>query len=117
MGTECNTDRGEDIQRLTCKFATGAKKAFFQLRFTDQFGGEYDTRPIKVDIEGLTAAQNANSVAGWRQLQRVQHLLQPWNLRSKYRPMQLLRWFLRSGVRPRQYLHINVKSIYSFGPN
>merc|ERR1712222_258193 len=34
--TECNTDRGEDIQRLTCKFATGVKKAFFQLRFTDQ---------------------------------------------------------------------------------
>jgi len=60
--TECNTDRGEDIQRLTCKFATGVKKAFFQLRFTDQFGGEYDTRPIKVDIEGLTAAQNANSI-------------------------------------------------------
>merc|ERR1712230_316260 len=53
--TECNTDRGEDIQRLTCKFAKkdgkDLEKAFFQLRFTDQFGGEYDTRPIKVDFD------------------------------------------------------------------
>merc|ERR1712159_902713 len=54
------------IQRLTCKFAKkdgkDLEKAFFQLRFTDQFGGEYDTRPIKVDIKGMTAAENANSI-------------------------------------------------------
>jgi hypothetical protein len=60
--TECNTDRGEDIQKLTCAFQGGAKKAFFQLRFTDQFGGEYDTRPIKVDVDNFSEAQNANSI-------------------------------------------------------
>jgi len=60
--TECNTDRGNDEQKLTCAFQGGAKKAFFQLRFIDQFGAEYDTRPIKVDVENLSAAQNANSI-------------------------------------------------------
>lgn len=43
------------------------KAAFFQLRFIDQFGGEYDTRPIRIDANavsdgGLTADQNANSI-------------------------------------------------------
>merc|ERR1719371_114521 len=68
--TDCNTDRGKDFQRLTCSFAktgadTYATKAFFQLRFTDQFGGEYDTRPIKVDVTAgstMKDAENANSI-------------------------------------------------------
>jgi len=61
--TECNTDRGIDYQKLTCEFENAAvKKAFFQLRFTDQFGAEYDTRPIKIDATGMTAAENANSI-------------------------------------------------------
>jgi len=61
--TECQTDRGQDHQLLSCEFEVATtKKAFFQLRFTDQFGGEYDTRPIKIDADGLTVAQNANSI-------------------------------------------------------
>merc|ERR1712151_589354 len=61
--TECLTDRGIDYQKLTCEFENAAvKKAFFQLRFTDQFGAEYDTRPIKIDTTALTADQNANSI-------------------------------------------------------
>merc|ERR1712151_1017384 len=67
--TECKTDRGIDHQRLTCHFEnTSVKRAFFQLRFTDQFGGEYDTRPILIDANaktataGLTEAENANSI-------------------------------------------------------
>jgi len=65
--TECQTDRGQDLQKLTCAFEGTVKKAFFQLRFVDQFGGEYDTRPIKIDVNavnagGLTAAENANSI-------------------------------------------------------
>merc|ERR1712066_429555 len=56
--TECLTDRGIDYQKLTCEFENAAvKKAFFQLRFTDQFGGEYDTRPIKVDVDKHTGKQ------------------------------------------------------------
>jgi hypothetical protein len=51
-----------DFQKLTCSYQGGAKTAFFQLRFTDQFGGEYDTRPIKLDTTTLSAAKNANSV-------------------------------------------------------
>merc|ERR1719238_1140906 len=67
--TECLTDRGIDHQRLTCEFENAAVlKAFFQLRFTDQFGGEYDTRPIKIDATKksgkfvMSAAENANSI-------------------------------------------------------
>jgi len=49
---------------LSCKFEGTVRTAFFQLRFTDQFGGEYDTRPIKIDATsgGMTAAQNSNSI-------------------------------------------------------
>jgi len=64
--TDCKDDRGNDHQKLTCEFESATlTKAFFQLRFTDQFGGEYDTRPIKIDTTattGLTADQNANSI-------------------------------------------------------
>merc|ERR1711970_850349 len=66
--TDCQTDRGTDKQLLDCTFqGSGVKAAFFQLRFIDQFGGEYDTRPIKIDANavsdgGLTADQNANSI-------------------------------------------------------
>jgi len=61
--TECKSDLGQDVQELKCKFQEGAKKAFFQLRFVDQFGGEYDTRPIKVDQEATGgSADNANSI-------------------------------------------------------
>lgn len=60
--TDCQTDRGKDKQKLTCTFEGGAKTAFFQLRFVDQFGGEYDTRPIKIDVDGLTSAENSNSI-------------------------------------------------------
>lgn len=59
--TDCKDDRGKDYQKLTCDFQGGAKKAFFQLRFIDQFGGEYDTRPIKVDSDA-SEADNANSI-------------------------------------------------------
>merc|ERR1719384_423312 len=59
----CLTDRGIDYQKLSCEFTnTAVKKAFFQLRFTDQFGGEYDTRPIKIDATGMSAAENANCI-------------------------------------------------------
>lgn len=63
--TDCQTDRGTDTQILTCEFLGGVTTAFFQLRFTDQFGGEYDTRPIKIDttaVTGLDAEENANSI-------------------------------------------------------
>jgi len=61
--TECQTDRGKDYQKLECEFEQASvKKGFFQLRFCDQFGGEYDTRPIKIDADSLTEAQNANSI-------------------------------------------------------
>jgi len=62
--TDCQTDRGKDHQKLDCKFEGSVRTAFFQLRFTDQFGGEYDTRPIKIDAtsNGLSAAQNSNSI-------------------------------------------------------
>jgi len=66
--TDCTTDRGVDQQFLDCEFETSATKAFFQLRFIDQFGGEYDTRPIKIDTTtvtataGLTLDENANSI-------------------------------------------------------
>merc|ERR1712226_1779419 len=60
--TECLTDRGIDFQKLSCEFEdVKVKKAFFQLRFTDQFGGEYDTRPIKIDAT-MSEAENANSI-------------------------------------------------------
>merc|ERR1712078_905757 len=65
--TDCQTDRGKDHQKLDCKFEGSVRSGFFQLRFTDQFGGEYDTRPIKLDTRtvangGLTAEENANSI-------------------------------------------------------
>merc|ERR1719198_618745 len=63
--TDCTNDRGNDYQKLACEFETAATKAFFQLRFTDQFGGEYDTRPIKIDTTattGYSSDQNANSI-------------------------------------------------------
>merc|ERR1719446_1256415 len=66
--TDCNTDRGYDYQQISCDFQGGATSGFFQLRFIDQFGGEYDTRPIKIDArtvtptEGLSADENANSI-------------------------------------------------------
>jgi len=64
--TDCQTDRGNDFQKLSCEFEDDkVTKAYFQLRFTDQFGGEYDTRPIKIDTTdktGLSDAQNANSI-------------------------------------------------------
>merc|ERR1712093_40680 len=65
--TDCNTDRGYDFQQISCSFNAPADSGFFQLRFTDQFGGEYDTRPIKLDTRtvangGLTAEENANSI-------------------------------------------------------
>jgi len=65
--TECADDLGVDVQKLTCLFGknggTLLTSAFFQLRFIDQFGAEYDTRPIKVDVSGtMTSAENANSI-------------------------------------------------------
>merc|ERR1712224_13028 len=60
--TDCQTDRGNDFQKLTCNYEGGATVAFFQLRFVDQFGGEYDTRPIKIDTTGLEDFENANSI-------------------------------------------------------
>jgi len=59
--TDCQTDRGKDHQRLSCTFKNSATTAFFQLRFVDQFGGEYDTRPIKID-QAMTTSQNSNSI-------------------------------------------------------
>merc|ERR1712080_605106 len=57
---------GSDHQKLACEFEGGSiQTAFFQLRFVDQFGGEYDTRPIKIDTTattGMTAEENANSI-------------------------------------------------------
>merc|ERR1711943_122777 len=58
-----------DKQRITCAFAkdkTGAgaadlKKAFIYLRFTDQFNGVYDTRPILIDTD-KKADEVANSI-------------------------------------------------------
>merc|ERR1712010_316906 len=64
--TDCTGDRGNDVQKLSCEFESATvTKAFFQLRFIDQFGGEYDTRPILIDTTtsgGLTDAENANSI-------------------------------------------------------
>merc|ERR1712224_230069 len=60
--TDCNTDRGYDFQQISCDLNSPATKGFFQLRFVDQFGGEYDTRPIKIDPVGLTQEENANSI-------------------------------------------------------
>jgi len=60
--TDCNTDRGYDFQQISCDFRGDATAGFFQLRFTDQFGGEYDTRPIKIDPVGLSLEENANSI-------------------------------------------------------
>jgi len=64
--TDCNTDGGKDFQKLSCEFESATvKTAFFSLRFTDQFGAEYDTRPIKIDatpVTGLSEAKNANSI-------------------------------------------------------
>merc|ERR1711881_429246 len=61
--TECKSDLGLDEQELKCKFEDGAKKGFFQLRFVDQFGGEYDTRPILIDQDAKGgSADNANSI-------------------------------------------------------
>merc|ERR1711971_584661 len=54
--------RGRDHQKLSCTYQGAATSAFFQLRFVDQFGGEYDTRPIKIDTTTMTAEQNANSI-------------------------------------------------------
>merc|ERR1719498_1793265 len=67
--TECANDLGNDKQRITCAFAkdkdgAGAanlKKGFIYLRFTDQFNGVYDTRPILIDVT-KTADQVANSI-------------------------------------------------------
>merc|ERR1719197_1051057 len=67
--TECANDLGNDKQRITCAFAkdkTGAgaadlKKAFIYLRFTDQFNGVYDTRPILIDTD-KKADEVANSI-------------------------------------------------------
>jgi len=61
--TECLTDLGKDFQKLTCQFENAAlQEGFFQLRFCDQFGGEYDTRPIKIDAKTMSEAENANSI-------------------------------------------------------
>merc|ERR1712226_765547 len=67
--TECENDLGNDVQWLDCTFAKSGSanltSAFFYIRFTDQFNGEYDTRPIKIDVTtstGLTAEENANSI-------------------------------------------------------
>jgi len=61
--TECVTDRGQDHQELSCDFEDPAvQTAFFQLRFTDQFGAEYDTRPIKIDATLMSEEENANSI-------------------------------------------------------
>lgn len=67
--TECENDLGNDVQWLDCTFAKSGSanltSAFFYIRFTDQFNGEYDTRPIKIDVKagtGLTAMENANSI-------------------------------------------------------
>lgn len=60
--TDCQTDRGKDHQKLDCAFQGAVKTGFFQLRFTDQFGGEYDTRPIKIDSDAMSSDENANSI-------------------------------------------------------
>jgi len=63
--TECSTDLGNDKQTIVCTFATGKTAAYMNIRYTDQFNGVYDTRPIKIDItdkDGLTSTQNANSI-------------------------------------------------------
>lgn len=60
--TDCKDDRGNDVQLLKCDLNGGVKKGFFQLRFIDQFGGEYDTRPILIDTDTMSAEDNANSV-------------------------------------------------------
>jgi hypothetical protein len=67
--TECANDLGNDKQQITCAFAkdkdgVGAvelKKAFIYLRFTDQFNGVYDTRPILIDTD-KKEAEVANSI-------------------------------------------------------
>lgn len=59
--TDCNTDRGYDYQEISCDFNT-VTNGFFQLRFVDQFGGEYDTRPIKLDPDTMSEEENANSI-------------------------------------------------------
>lgn len=70
--TECSTDLGNDKQKIECTFAPTAAdaskfhtKAYMNIRFTDQFNGVYDTRPIKIDTTpttGLTTTENANSI-------------------------------------------------------
>jgi hypothetical protein len=67
--TECANDLGNDKQKISCAFAkdkdgAGAaelKKAFIYLRFTDQFNGVYDTRPILIDTD-KKPAEVANSI-------------------------------------------------------
>ena len=60
--TDCQTDRGKDQQKLDCAFQGAVKTGFFQLRFTDQFGGEYDTRPIKIDSDAMSSDESADSI-------------------------------------------------------
>merc|ERR1712151_1163669 len=60
--TNCEADDGVDTQQLNCEFENSATTAFFNLRFVDQFGGEYDTRPIKIDVNGMTESENAKSI-------------------------------------------------------
>ena len=48
---------GKGDQKLPCTFENSAKTAYFQLRFVDQFGGEY-TRPIKINVESMAAGYN-----------------------------------------------------------
>jgi hypothetical protein len=60
--TDCQTDRGSDHQKFACSYEGTATSAFFQLRFVDQFGGEYDTRPIKIDTTLMSTDENANSI-------------------------------------------------------
>merc|ERR1712146_467875 len=59
-------------QKIECTFAATAadpkkfhSKGYMNIRFTDQFNGVYDTRPIKIDTTpttGLSVVENANSI-------------------------------------------------------
>merc|ERR1719498_2300119 len=64
--TECDDEKGNDVQFAECEYQGSAKAAFIAMKFEDQFGGVYTTRPIMLAQpdggDGLTAAENAESI-------------------------------------------------------
>jgi hypothetical protein len=64
--TECDDEKGNDVQHAECEYQGDAKAAFISMKFEDQFGGVYTTRPIMLAQfdggAGMTAAENAESI-------------------------------------------------------